>query len=75
MKKAFKRLLGLGMLVLLCFVCAVSLHAQNTTVVADLLNRIGGEGTSARFVTTVDASMAQMAKMYLPLPRKMANLA
>lgn len=62
MKKAFKRLLGLGMLVLLCFVCAVSLHAQNTTVVADLLNRIGGEGTSARFVTTVDASMAQNGK-------------
>ena len=63
MKKNVKRLLGFGVLMLVCFVSVLSVHAQNNSqAVADLLNRIGGAGTSNRFVTTVDASMAQNGK-------------
>ena len=63
MKKTVKRLLGFGVLMLLCFVSVLSVHAQNSSqAVADLLNRIGGAGTADRFVTTVDASMAQNGK-------------
>ena len=63
MKKTVKRLLGFGVLMLVCFVSVLSVHAQNSSqAVADLLNRIGGEGTSDRFVTTVDATMAQNGK-------------
>lgn len=63
MKKTVKHLLGFGVLMLVCFVSVLSVHAQNNSqAVADLLNRIGGAGTSDRFVTTVDASMAQNGK-------------
>lgn len=63
MKRTVKRLLGFGVLMLVCFVSVLSVHAQNNSqAVADLLNRIGGAGTADRFVTTVDASMAQNGK-------------
>lgn len=64
MKQFVKQLLGLSLILLLSCFSALSMHAegQTSSAVTSLLNRIGGEGTADRFVTTVDASLQQNGK-------------